>query len=168
MICFSSGTVASARADAGPCDHGGPRKSASTETGSTSRHGSRPLSLSPMSQIGPTPAQPRTVPVPPTRCGRVLGGGSRPLFLHICKCEPERCTSGAQLLCKVITHKREIPREAHICSPSEAALRSFTLLEGGAESGWCPRHTWTWGRRLGAARRAEGVRRRRWERSQLT
>lgn len=57
---FYCGSIDSAPADNGSCDHGSPRKTASTETGSTSRHGSRPLSLSPMSQTGPTPAQPES------------------------------------------------------------------------------------------------------------
>lgn len=112
-------------ADSVSCDRGSPRKKASTETGSTSRHGSRPLSLSLMSQTGPTPTQPRKVPVPPTRCGRVFGrggGGSHPLYLHICMCESaqERCTSVTQLPCNIITHKRGIPGQKHICSQYEA------------------------------------------------
>ncbi|CAB1446826.1 unnamed protein product [Pleuronectes platessa] len=49
------------------CDHRRPRKTPPTETGSSSRRGSRPLSFSPMSQAGPTPVKHRKVPVPSTR-----------------------------------------------------------------------------------------------------
>ena len=69
--------------------------------------GSRPLSFSPMSQAGPTPAKHRKVPVPSTRCGRIfrrkegredsslLSPDAHVYALCVCVCV---CQRGAHLL----------------------------------------------------------------------